>query len=65
MDKKIVKSIIFFIYFIFSSIGLQMIIEYNILPKNITSYILLFLIFTLGLFIIEWIMKKIKVILWG
>lgn len=59
MDRKSIKGIIFLIYFIFSTIGLQMIIYENILRKNISSYILLFLIFVLGLFIIDWVMKKI------
>lgn len=59
MDRKIIKGIIFLIYFIFSTIGLQMIIYENILRKNISSYILLFLIFVLGLFSIDWVMKKI------
>lgn len=58
MDRKSIKGIIFLIYFIFSTIGLQMIIYENILRKNISSYILLFLIFVLGLFIIDWVMKK-------
>lgn len=58
MDRKSIKGIIFLIYFIFSTIGLQMIIYENILQKNISSYILLFLIFVLGLFIIDWVMKK-------
>lgn len=58
MDRKSIKGIIFLIYFIFSTIGLQMIIYENILRKNISSYILLFLIFVLGLFIIDWFMKK-------
>lgn len=58
MDRRIIKGIIFLIYFIFSTIGLQMIIYENILRKNISSYILLFLIFVLGLFIIDWVMKK-------
>ncbi|BDU84059.1 hypothetical protein [Clostridium perfringens] len=59
MDRRSIKGIIFLIYFIFSTIGLQMIIYENILRKNISSYILLFLIFVLGLFIIDWVMKKI------
>lgn len=59
MDRRSIKCIIFLIYFIFSTIGLQMIIYENILRKNISSYILLFLIFVLGLFIIDWVMKKI------
>ncbi len=58
MDRRSIKGIIFLIYFIFSTIGLQMIIYENILRKNISSYILLFLIFVLGLFIIDWFMKK-------
>ncbi|MCX0379509.1 hypothetical protein LI055_07730 [Clostridium perfringens] len=58
MDRRSIKGIIFLIYFIFSTIGLQMIIYENILQKNISSYILLFLIFVLGLFIIDWVMKK-------
>ena len=58
MDRRSIKGIIFLIYFIFSTIGLQMIIYENILRKNISSYILLFLIFVLGLFIIDWVMKK-------
>ena len=58
MYRKSIKGIIFLIYFIFSTIGLQMIIYENILRKNISSYILLFLIFVLGLFIIDWVMKK-------
>ncbi|PWW98497.1 hypothetical protein CYK75_12895 [Clostridium perfringens] len=58
MDRISIKGIIFLIYFIFSTIGLQMIIYENILRKNISSYILLFLIFVLGLFIIDWVMKK-------
>lgn len=60
MDRRSIKGIIFLIYFIFSTIGLQMIIYENILRKNISSYILLFLIFVLGLFIIDWVMKKFK-----
>lgn len=59
MDKKTIKSIVFLIYFIFSTIGLQMMIYKNILSKSINSYILIFLIFAVGLFIIDWIMKKI------
>lgn len=59
MDRRSIKGIIFLIYFIFSTIGLQIIIYENILRKNISSYILLFLIFVLGLFIIDWVMKKI------
>ena len=58
MDRRSIKGIIFLIYFIFSTIGLQMIIYENILRKNISPYILLFLIFVLGLFIIDWVMKK-------
>ncbi|TBX06633.1 hypothetical protein BFS07_11880 [Clostridium perfringens] len=58
MDRRSIKGIIFLIYFIFSTICLQMIIYENILRKNISSYILLFLIFVLGLFIIDWVMKK-------
>lgn len=58
MDRRSIKGIIFLIYFIFSTIGLQMIIYENILRKNISSYILLFLIFVLGLFIIDWVIKK-------
>ncbi|PWX07750.1 hypothetical protein CYK67_13670 [Clostridium perfringens] len=58
MDRKSIKGIIFLIYFIFSTIGLQMIIYENILRKNISSYILLFLIFVLGLFIIDWVIKN-------
>lgn len=58
MDRISIKGIIFLIYFIFSTIGLQMVIYENILRKNISSYILLFLIFVLGLFIIDWVMKK-------
>ncbi|HFD2045644.1 TPA: hypothetical protein ACF2DM_002516 [Clostridium perfringens] len=58
MDRRSIKGIIFLIYFIFSTIGLQMIIYENILWKNISSYILLFLIFVLGLFIIDWVIKK-------
>lgn len=58
MDRKSIKGIIFLIYFIFSTIGLQMIIYENILRKNISSYILLFLIFVLGLFIIDLVIKN-------
>lgn len=58
MDRRSIKGIIFLIYFIFSTIGLQMIIYENILRKNISSYILLFLIFVLGLFIIDWVIKN-------